>query len=179
MEEAEAIPEFPGENFSFGNLFGPRDTYGMRNIKGYIDHILQESSDAYKEDLPLDTRQYIEKKVIPRMGMQKKDLSDLVSDGWSPRVPMEGVPIRLHNDDVGLLECIPMFGGKDVIVIRFTPKEFRPLEYFTRGGGFADLLTMAPEEDAKDLSHMCSDFTLSIVRRLQKIQRSKRIFGRG
>jgi hypothetical protein len=151
----------------------------MKNIKGYIEHMTKaHAPDAYDGVLDYRTRDYIEKRVVPYMSMQKKDLSDLVSDGWSPRVPMEGVPIRLHNDDVGLLECIPMFGGKDVIVIRFTPKEFRPLEYFTRDGGFADLLTMAPEEDAKDLSRMCSDFTLSIVRRLQKAARSRGAFGR-
>jgi hypothetical protein len=150
----------------------------MKNIKGYIEHIVQESEETGKE-LPLDTRQYVERKVDPYISMQSKDLSGFVSNGWKPRIGIQGVSLfRLYNDSIGLIECIPMYAGKDVIVVRLNPKDNnRPLEYFTREGGFAGLLTFNPEEDREMLTRMCVDFTRSVARKLQRAQKPRNLFG--
>jgi len=146
----------------------------MRNIKCYIEHL----TEAYDGVFDLNTMLYIEKKVVPYMSMQPKELLDLIPQGWRPHIPIEGTPIRLRNDDVGVLDCIPMYGGKDVVKVRFSPKDYSPVEYFTRDEGFAESLTMSPEEDAKNLSRTCMEFTCSVARKLQKAARSRGAFGR-
>lgn len=156
----------------------------MKHIKGYIEHIVQESEVVGRE-LPYSTRSYLEKRVIPEIGLQSQEMFDLIPVGWRPQVPIVDRPIRLYNDNVGMLECIPMFRGKDVIVVRldtiFVPdpkKQGGPVEYFTMDRGFADSLTFDPKEDTRMLGLMCMDFTSSIARKLQKEARSRGAFGR-
>jgi hypothetical protein len=155
----------------------------MKHIKGYIEHIVQESEVVGRE-LPYSTRTYIEKRVIPEIGLQSQEMFDLIPVGWRPQVPIVDRPIRLQNDNVGMLECIPMFRGKDVIVVRLDPffsidpKKHGPVEHFTMEGGFADSLTFDPKEDARALGLTCMDFTSSIARKLQKEARSRGAFGR-
>jgi hypothetical protein len=151
----------------------------MKNIKGYIEHMTKaHAPEAYEGVLDYRTRDYIEKRVVPYMSMQPKELLDLIPQGWRPHIPIGGTPIRLRSDDVGILECIPMYGGKDVVVVRFSPKDHSPVEYFTREEGFAKSLTMSPEEDAEMLSRTCMEFTCSVARKLQKAARSRGAFGR-
>ena len=154
----------------------------MKHIKGYTEHIIQESEETAKE-LPYSTRSYLENRVIPEIG-QQKEIFDMIPDGWKPQVPIVDRPIRLYNDNIGMLECILMFRGKDVIVVRLDPnyvsdrKKHGPVEYFTMDRGFADSLTFDPKEDTRMLGLMCMDFTSSIARKLQKEARSRGAFGR-
>jgi hypothetical protein len=148
----------------------------MKNINGYTEHMarVSEAAGLYDDILPWDTRVYMERKVTPNMGIQKKELFDLIPEGWRPRVPIEGTPIRLSNDAIGMLECIPMYEGKDVIEVRFTPRgHYGPLQYFTMDGGFASSLTFDPEKDAMALSLMCMKHLRSVANAMH----GKEMFG--
>jgi len=155
----------------------------MRNIKGYIEHIVQESEVVGRE-LPYSTRTYIEKRVIPEIGLQGKEMFDLIPVGWRPQVPTVDRPIRLQNDNVGMLECIPMFRGTDTITVRLDPifvpdpkKQGGPVEYFTMDGGFADSLTFDPKQDARALGLVCMRFTRSVANKMQRDQKTRNLFG--
>jgi hypothetical protein len=164
-------------------MFGTSVYRTMRNIKGYIEHIVQESEWVGRE-LPYSTRTYIEKRVMPEIGLQSKEMFDLIPVGWRPKVPTVDRPIRLQNDNVETLECIPMFQGKDVIVVRLStifasdPKKHGdPVEYFTMDGGFADSLTFDPKQDARALGLACMRFTRSVANKMQRDQKTRNLFG--
>lgn len=140
----------------------------MRNIKAYREHIVQIQESGQKEPLPFSTRQYLERKVIPRIIMHSDGILDIIPKGWRSIDPITGKPIRLRNPSIGLIECIPMYTGMDVITVKLTPETYNdPVEYFTRDGGFSEHLTFKPEEDIEMLSRLCVQFMASVARRLR------------